>query len=182
MNAATKTVPADPGCLVAAGPDYPPHARVRVERYWYCLERARSAGSREQAAVCARSVGQAAGEVAAALAGCPQSAPAAHADPLAWAGISIALAALATALEGTRADISGSVFDAAGSPVGAWTDMAQAATRAEFTAAWVLAGGFLRRCAGLDGGQPAGGDEPGLSAFTAGQVLMAAAVLLSAPW
>jgi hypothetical protein len=161
---------------VAAGPDYPPHARVGVERYWYCLERARSAGSRAQAAARARSAGQAAGEVAAALAGCPQSVPAAHADPLAWAGISVALAALATALDGTRAD------DAAGSPAGAWADMAQAATRAEFAAAWVLAGGFLRRCAGLDGGQPAGGDGPWMSAFTAGQVMMAAAVLLSAPW
>jgi len=156
---ATKTVPVlPPGCPVVAGPDYPPQARVRVERYWYCLDRARSARSRQQAAVRARAISQAAGEVAVALAICKQDAPAAHADPLAWADVSMTLAGLAMALDGTR--VTG---------------------RAEFAAAWEPFSEFLRLRAGLGGGRAAG-DEPELSAFTVRQVTMAAAVILGAPW
>lgn len=159
MNAATKTVPAlPPGCPVAAGPDYPPQARVQVERYWYHLELAREAASREQAARHAHAMSQAAAAVAVVLARCAQAAPGTHADPLAWADVSMTLAGLAMALDGTR--VTG---------------------RAEFAAAWEPFSEFLRRRAGLGGGQAAA-DEPELSAFTVRQVTIAAAAILGAPW
>lgn len=182
MNAATKTVPATPGCAVAAGPDYPPQARVQVERYWYHLELAREAASREKAARHAHTMSQAAAAVADALARCAQTAPGTHADPLAWTDVSRTLTGLAMALDGARVDTAGSVFDDADAPDHAWEHLAQAATRAEFAAAWEPIGRYLRRRAEPGSGQ-ATGDEGGkltLRAFAVGQVVMAASAITGA--
>jgi hypothetical protein len=188
VNAATKTVPATPGCAVAAGPDYPPQARVQVERYWYHLELAREAASREKAARHAHTMSQAAAEVADALARYAQAAPGTHADPLAWTDVSRTLTGLAMALDGARAGTAGSVFDDAGAPDHAWEHLAQAATRAEFAAAWEPIGRYLRRRARPGSGQATGDEDESddgkltLRAFAVGQVVMAASAITGARW
>jgi hypothetical protein len=61
-----------------------------------------------------------------------------------------------------------------------WDDLASAATRREFAAAWYPIREDLVELAALPAG---GGDRsPRLRSFTAAQVIRAAATLIDAPW
>jgi hypothetical protein len=159
---------------------------VAAEAYWWHLDLLREARTRKEAADRAQRLAQAAGKVAAALTGHPQAAPDTHADPLAWTDISTLTGALAIALGGVPID-HGSYPGAIDGPYDGWEDMAGAATRREFAAAWYPFTQELRQRAGLDGtvarDDGTGDDgELALRAFAVAQVNRAAAAIIDAPW
>lgn len=173
--------------LAVSGHAYPDWAvTVAAEAYWWHLDRLREARTRKEAADRAQRLAQAAGRIAATLTGHPQAAPDTHADPLAWTDISTLVGALAIALGGTRID-HGSYPDALDGPYDGWEDLAGAATRREFAAAWYPFTQEFRQRAGLDGtaapdDETEGDGELALRAFAVAQVTRAAAAIIDAPW
>jgi hypothetical protein len=173
--------------LALSGHAYPEGAvMVAAEGYWWHLDLLREAGTRKEAADRAQRLAQAAGKVAAALTGHPQAAPDTHADPLAWTDISTLVSGLAIALGGVPID-HGSYPDALDGPYDGWGDLAGAATRREFAAAWYPFAQEFRQRAGLDGtaarDDGTGYDgELALRAFAVGQVTRAAAAIIAAAW
>ena len=183
MTTATTTTPETAtttgNALSLAGHHYPEGtATVAAETYAHWRARLREAGSRQEAAERAQSLSGAASLMAAALTGHPQAAEDTHADPVAWTDIATYTGGLATALRGDYVD-SGHPVDYDGP---AWTDLANALNRLEFAAAWYTIAQDLRDRAGLseDSG-PRNRHEP-LRAFTATQVIEAAAAVIDAPW
>jgi len=151
-----------------SGHKFPERAALAAEAYWWHLAALGQAPTRERAARHVQALASAAGQVAAALPGAPDPAPDTYRDPLAWAGLAACLTRLAMALRGERSltEPENSDGDCA-----AWQDLAQAAGRREFAAAWDPVREHLLRLAAA----PAGG-------FTVAQVTQAAAAVTGAPW
>jgi hypothetical protein len=176
--------------LAVSGQAYPEGAvMVAAEGYWWHLDLLREAGTRKEAADraqrLAQAAGKVAGKVAAALTGHPEAAPDTHADPLAWTDIATLVGGLAIALGGVPID-HGSYPDALDGPYDGWEDLAGAATRREFAAAWYPFTQQFGQRAGLDctaDDDGTGGDgELALRAFAVAQVTRAAAAIIDAPW
>jgi hypothetical protein len=167
--------------LAVSGHPYP-HGAVTVaaEAYWWHLGRLREAGTKREAADRAQRLAQAAGKVAAALTGHPEAVQDTHADPLAWADICTLTGGLAIALGGVPID-RGSYPESLDGPYDGWEDLACAATRREFAAAWCPFAREFRQRAGLEGPEDGSPGEP-LRAFAVAQVTAAAAAIIDAPW
>jgi hypothetical protein len=187
----TETATTTGSALSLAGHHYPEGAaRAAAETYAHWRLRLREAGSRQEAAERAQSLSGAASLMAAALTGHPQAAGDTHADPLAWTDIATYTGGLATALRGDYVDNDRAIDDYDG-PYHAWTDLANALNRLEFAAAWYTIAQDLRDRAGLNGDSDDGDGNEGrkrrkhhepLRAFTAAQVIEAAAAVIDAPW
>jgi hypothetical protein len=161
-----------------SGDKFPGSAAVLAEAYWWHLAALREAATRDRAAHHAQALATAAGQIAAALSGTPDAAPDTHRDPLAWTDIATYLTRLALALHSGQMNFGGRLdltdFDDAG-----WDDLAAAATRREFAAAWQPIRENLAELAALPDG---GNGDPRLRSFTAAQVTRAAAAIIDAPW
>jgi hypothetical protein len=181
----TETATTTGNALSLAGHHYPEGAaRAAAETYADWRLRLREAGSRREAAERAQSLAGAASLMAAALTGHPQAAEDTHADPVAWTDIATYTGGLATALRGDYVD-SDRAIDECDGPYHGWTDLANALNRLEFAAAWYPLAQDLRDRAGLSGdsedSERRKHHEP-LRAFTAAQVIEAAAAVIDAPW
>lgn len=160
---------------------FPERAAVMAEAYWWHLAALRQAPTRERAAHHVQALAAAAGQIAAALSGIAEAAPDTYRDPLAWTDLAAYLTRLALALRGghgfmepeDKAEISDGSYSE-------WQNLAQAASRREFAAAWCPIGANLVGLAAL----PADGegDGPRLRGFTVAQVIRAAAAVIDAPW
>jgi hypothetical protein len=153
-------------------------AAVLAEAYWWHLAALRQATTRDGAAHHAQALASAADHIAAALSGTPEAAPDTNRDPLAWTDIATYLTRLALALHGGCMSTDDK-RDMSDEDHGEWENLAQAASRREFAAAWYPIRENLLQLAALPGDN---GGSPRLRAFTVARVIRAAAAIIDAPW
>jgi hypothetical protein len=178
MTVTTTTRATDPTGL--SGHDYPQAAAVEAEGYWWHLARLRESTTRELAAEHAEALARAAGHIAAALAGTPGAEPDTATDPVAWTDLATYLTRLALALHGAQMNPGphDDPWQDSDEDYYAWEDLAGAAARREFAAAWQPVRENLQRLAAPG----ENGAAPQVRAFTTAQVTRAAAAVLDAPW
>jgi hypothetical protein len=173
----TITVTTCTDATALSGQDYPELALVEAEGYWWHLARLRESVTREQAAGHALALARAADHIGGVLAGTAGAVPDTARDPLAWMDLATYLTRLAQALHGGCLYPGGN-RDASDGDHWEWEDLAAAATRREFAAAWYPIGENLRQLAE----QNEDDQSPRLRAFTAAQTARAAAAIIDAPW
>jgi hypothetical protein len=159
-----------------SGHRYPALAAVKAEGYWWHLAALRESTTLARAVHHVQALAEAADQIAAGLAGTSEAAADTALDPVAWTDIATYLIRLAVALRGGTAGPE-DTWEFSEADHGHWEDLAAAASRVEFAAAWYPIREHLRALADYQDG-----DGLTLRAFTVTQVTSAAAAVIDAHW